>query len=68
MEHSQSSSGKLPVQEIAVRIIDSRQITRSDQRLLMSSLLSSDALSPEEQNLVQQIYKDLRIGLIRVVE
>lgn len=67
MQYSQIGFQKLPLQQIAARIIDSRQITRADQNILMSALLSKESLSPEEQNLVQQIYKDLKIGLIRVV-
>jgi hypothetical protein len=58
---------KIQVQQIATRIIDSRKITRADQHILMSALLSKESLSSEEQNLVQKIYKDLKIGLIRVV-
>ncbi len=68
MQHSHTSSQNLLVHQIAARIIDSRRITRADQQTLMSALLSSDSLSSEEQNLIQQIYKDLKIGLIRVVE
>ncbi len=68
MQHYQTSSQNFPIQQIAARIIDSRRISRTDQQTLMSALLSSDSLSPEEQNLIQQIYQDLKIGLIRVVE
>ncbi|HEY9599188.1 MAG TPA: hypothetical protein V6D33_16100 [Cyanophyceae cyanobacterium] len=68
MKQSQTESPKVVVHAIADRIIASRRITRTDQNILMSALLSSDTLTPEEQNLVQQIYKDLRLGLIRVTE
>lgn len=67
MQYSKVGFQKLPIQQIAARIIDSRQISRADQNILMSALLSKDSLSSEEQNLVQQIYKDLKLGLIRVV-
>lgn len=67
MQSPQIDFHKLPLQQIATRIIDSRQISRADQNILMSALLSKESLSSEEQNLVQQIYKDLKIGLIRVV-
>ncbi|HAJ61466.1 MAG TPA: hypothetical protein DCP31_21265 [Cyanobacteria bacterium UBA8543] len=67
MQSSQIDFQKLPIQQIAARIIDSRQITRVDQNILMSALFSKDSLSQEEQNLVQQIYKDLKLGLIRVI-
>jgi hypothetical protein len=68
MQNSHIDFQKLPIQQIAARIISSRQITRADQHILMSTLLSSESLSPEENHLVQQIYQDLRIGLIKVVE
>lgn len=67
MQYSKVGFQKLPIQQIAARIIDSRQITRADQNILMSALLSKESLSLEEQNLVQQLYKDLKLGLIRVV-
>lgn len=59
---------KFPVKHIANRIIYLRKITRLDQRLFMSALLSKKALSPEEQNLVEQVYQGLSRGWIRVVE
>ncbi|HEY9652887.1 MAG TPA: hypothetical protein V6C95_19675 [Coleofasciculaceae cyanobacterium] len=68
MNQSPIESPTVLVHAIADRIIASRRITRTDQNILMSALLSSDTLTPEEQNLVQQIYKDLRLGLIRVTE
>lgn len=68
MKHSQIEPPTVLVHAIADRIIASRRITRTDQNILMSALLSSDTLTLEEQNLVQQIYKDLRLGLIRVIE
>lgn len=68
MKQSQIESPTVVVHAIADRIMASRRITRSDQNVLMSALLSSDTLTPEEQHLVQQIYKDLRLGLIRVTD
>lgn len=68
MKHSQIESPNVVVHAIADRIIVSRRISRTDQNILMSALLSSDTLTAEEQHLVQQIYKDLRMGLIRVTE
>jgi hypothetical protein len=59
---------KFPVRQVANRIIYLRQITRIDQHLFMSAVLSKTCLSPEEQNLVEQVYQGLRRGWIRVVE
>jgi hypothetical protein len=59
---------KFPVQHIASRIINLRKITRIDQQLFMSAVLSKKALSSEEQNLVEQVYRGLNNGWIRVVD
>lgn len=59
---------RFPIQEVAQRIIGMRQISRLDQRLFMSALLSKHSLSIEEQNLVEQIYQGLSLGWIRVIE
>ena len=59
---------KFPIQQIAQRIIGMRQISRLDQRLFMSALLSKHSLSLEEQDLVEEIYQGLSLGWIRVVE
>ncbi|HEY9613611.1 hypothetical protein [Allocoleopsis sp.] len=45
-----------------------RKITRIDQHLFMSALLSKKALSPEEKNLVEQVYQGLNKGWIKVVD
>lgn len=59
---------KFPVKQIASRIIAIRKITRIDQHLFMSALLSKQFLSREEEMLVERIYEDLNQGLIKVVE
>lgn len=59
---------KFPVEQVANRIICNRKITRLDQRLFMSAVLSKKSLSPEEQNLVEEVYQGLSRGWIRVEE
>lgn len=68
MKSTQMCFPRFPIQQIAQRIIGMRQISRLDQRLFMSALLSKHSLSLEEQNLVEQIYQGLSLGWIRVVE
>lgn len=68
MRQTQVYFPKFPVQQVANRIIGVRQITRIDQRLFMSAVLSKKFLSQEEQNLVEQVYQGLNRGWIRVVE
>lgn len=59
---------KFPVEHLANRIMCLRKITRIDQHLFMSALLSKKALSPEEQNLVEKVYQGLNKGWIKVVD
>lgn len=68
MNSTQVCFPKFPIQQIAQRIIGMRQISRIDQSLFMSALLSKHALSIEEQDLVEKIYQGLSLGWIRVVE
>ncbi len=52
------------VQEVVSRILASRQITRFDQRIL----LSARSLSGEEQRLINQVFDRLRTGFLKVVD
>ncbi|MEQ8462502.1 hypothetical protein [Coleofasciculus chthonoplastes] len=67
MKSAQVCFPKFPVQQIAHRIIDMRQISWIDQQLFMSALLSKQSLSMEEEHLVERIYEGLNRGWIRVV-
>ena len=68
MNQPQVCFPKFPVQQLANRIIYCRKITRLDQHLFMSALLSKKSLSLEEKNLVEQVYQGLNKGWIKVVE
>ena len=68
MKINQICLPKFPVEHIANRILSLRKITRIDQQLFMSSVLSKTSLSPEEKILVEQVYQGLSNGFIRVVE
>lgn len=50
------------------QIFYSRKITRSDQRVLMSLLLSKDTLTLEESSYIDEVFERLRRGLIHVVD
>ena len=65
---TQVLSVKVPVHQVVERIFKFRQISRLDQQLLMSALLSKDALDQTEQTLVNQIFDALKKGLLRVVD
>ncbi len=68
MRQTQIHFPKFPVEQVASRIINRRKITRIDQQLFMSALLSKKSLSPEEANLVERVYDGLNRGWIKVVE
>lgn len=68
MRRTQVHFPKFPVEQIANRIICLRKISRIDQHLFMSAVLSKKFLSPEEKNLVEQVYQGLNKGWIKVVE
>jgi hypothetical protein len=58
----------ISVEKLVNRIFCSRKITRNDQQLLMSLLLSKDALSVEERLYIDKVFERLRRGLIHVVD
>jgi hypothetical protein len=68
MRRTQIYFPKFPVEQVANRIIYLRKISRIDQHLFMSAILSKKSLSPEEKNLVEQVYQGLNKGWIKVVE
>jgi hypothetical protein len=68
MKSTQVCFPKFPVHQVANRIIYLRKITRVDQHLFMSAVLSKKLLSSEEKNLVEQVYQGLNKGWIRVVD
>jgi len=59
---------KIEVEKLIERIFKFRQITRLDQKLLMSNLLAKDALSDAEYQLVNRVFDALQQGLLNVVD
>ncbi|MGB7444429.1 MAG: hypothetical protein WA919_25475 [Coleofasciculaceae cyanobacterium] len=68
MNFTPTCCSQVSIEQIAQRIMLSRRISRADQSLLMSALLSKDCLQPHEQELVKEIFQGLRSGLIKVVD
>lgn len=62
------SEPTVSIERLVNQIFSSRKITRSDQRVLMSLLLSKNALSLEEHSYIDQVFERLRRGLIHVVD
>jgi hypothetical protein len=65
---AQATFPKLSVETIVERILAFRQITRIDQRLLMTALLSKDSFNDNEQSQINLVFDRLQRGLIRVVD
>lgn len=59
-------SGNL--QKTIDKIFSSNQISRTDQQVFMTSLLSKSSLSSEDENLINQVFDKLRRGLIQVID
>ncbi len=55
-----------PLQTVVESIFTSRRISRQDQEMLMSVLLAKEDLSMEERALIDEIFKGLRRGTLRV--
>lgn len=56
------------IEQYIEHIFTTRQITRFNQELLMSALLSKKALSGSEQVSINRVFDGLRSGLIKVAE
>lgn len=59
---------KVSVEQIVERIFTFRQISRTDQHLLMSTLLSKDALSTTDRVQINRVCDALQRGLLSVVD
>lgn len=68
MMSAPTSLPKSPAEEAIDRIFSFRRITRADQHLLMSALLSKNALSEKERQQINQVFDALQKGLLKVVE
>ncbi|MBK4730754.1 hypothetical protein JJD41_12895 [Oxynema sp. CENA135] len=58
---------KLSLEQVIERIFSLRQITRLDQQILMSTVLSKESLSEREHSQIDRIFEAVQRGAIRVV-
>ena len=68
MIQKEANLPKVSVEAILERIFTQRQINRTDQRILMSALLSQHSLSEKDQYQINQVYDAIQRGLIKVVD
>ncbi len=65
---SQRSLPKVSVEQIVERIFAFRQITRTDQRLLMSAFLSKKCYNETDRLQINRVFDALQRGLIKVTD
>lgn len=68
MMSAPASLPKSPAEEAIDRIFSFRRITRADQHLLMSALLSKNSLSQKERQQIDRVFDALQKGLLKVVD
>ena len=65
---STDSSTQVSLDKLLKRIFSIGKITRYDQQLLMSTLLSKDGFNEEERRQISQVFDFLQRGLLKVVD
>ena len=65
---AQATLPKLSVEQVIERIFAFRQITKADQHLLMSLLLSKKAISKKDEAQINRVFDALQKGLLRVAD
>ncbi|MBW4688096.1 MAG: hypothetical protein KME40_24140 [Komarekiella atlantica HA4396-MV6] len=61
-------SNQILLETVLERVFTIRRITRQDQQLLMSTLLSKEGLNEEEQLQISRVFDALQKGLLKVVD
>ncbi|MBD6615039.1 hypothetical protein FNW02_04020 [Komarekiella sp. 'clone 1'] len=61
-------SNQILLETVLERVFTIRRITRQDQQLLMSTLLSKEDLNEEERLQISRVFDALQKGLLKVVD
>lgn len=56
------------VEQLVHQIFVRRRISRMDQHLLMSLLLSKNAIDPGDRNSIDRVFQALKTGSLKVVD
>ncbi|WP_341526353.1 hypothetical protein WKK05_27925 [Nostoc sp. UHCC 0302] len=59
---------QMSLEKVLERIFAVRRITRRDQQLLMSTLLSKEGLNEEDRLQISRVFDALQRGLLKVVD
>jgi hypothetical protein len=62
------SSEQIPLEKLLNHIFAIGKISRYDQQLLMSTLLSKDGFNEEERLQISRVFDALQRGLLKVVD
>lgn len=63
-----TTSNQMQLETVLEHIFAIRRITRQDQHLLMSTLLSKEDLNEQERLQISRVFDALQRGLIKVVD
>ncbi|BAY31943.1 hypothetical protein NIES2107_38290 [Nostoc carneum NIES-2107] len=61
-------TNQIQLEAVFERILNIRRITRQDQQLLMSALLSKEDLNEQEMLQINKVFQAVQGGLIKVVD
>ncbi|MGG6297442.1 hypothetical protein ACQ4M4_23860 [Leptolyngbya sp. AN02str] len=56
------------LQQVANHILESRQISRADQRCFMSAALSDQSLTRDDQQMVERVFDALHRGMLKIID
>jgi len=62
------TASQIDLEKLIERIFAFRQITRLDQRLLMSVLLAKDTIAPHDNYQINRVFEAVQSGAVQVVE
>jgi len=65
---STGSSNQIPLEKLLKHIFTIGRITRYDQQLLMSTLLSKEGFNEKERQQISRVFDSLQRGLLKVVD
>lgn len=62
------TANQMQLESVLERIFAIRRITRHDQQLLMTTLLSKDGLNEQESRQISKVFDAVQRGLLKVVD
>ncbi|MBD1908970.1 hypothetical protein NDI37_20740 [Funiculus sociatus GB2-A5] len=65
---SQIDLTQFTIEQVIHQIFTFRRISRMDQHLLMSVLLSKDSISDLEKTLIDKMFVAVKLGRLRIVD